>query len=121
MTQEEDKTIIDKAKDLAIDIKDQVTGYVDANEEKIHGAVEKTGDFIDDKTKGRFTEKIDKAQDAAKNAVSKIGAASPSSTDTATATATATADDDPTPGTAPADPADAPTPPTVDPDAPAPE
>ena len=108
MTQEEDKTILDKAKDLATDIKDKVTGYVGENEEKIHGAVEKTGEFIDDKTKGRFSEKIDKAQDAAKNAVTKIGAAGPGD------------EDDPTPGTASADPADIPTP-VVDPDAPAPE
>ncbi len=115
MTQEqqEDKTILDKAKDLATDIKEKVTGYVGENEEKIHGAVDKTGEFIDDKTKGRFSEKIDKAQDAAKNAVTKLGAA-------------AGPDDDTTPDVAdvadvaPAPAADAPTPPTEDPDAPAP-
>lgn len=114
MTQEqqEDKTILDKAKELATDIKDKVTGYVGENEEKIHGAVEKTGDFIDDKTKGRFTDKIDKAQDAAKNAVTKIGAAGPDTPADA---------DDTTPDVAPAPSAAAPTPPTEDPDAPAPE
>jgi hypothetical protein len=106
MTQEEDKTILDKAKDLATDIKEKVAGYVGENEEKIHGAVEKTGDFIDDKTKGRFSDKIDKAQDAAKNAVTKLGAAGPG--------------DGPTPGAASTEPADSPAP-VVDPDAPAPE
>lgn len=74
MTTEDDKpTILDKAKDLAIDIKDKVAGFVGDNEDKIHGAVDKTGEFIDEKvTKGRFTEKIDKAQEATKNAVHKI-------------------------------------------------
>jgi ribosomal protein L15 len=75
MTTEDDKptTILDKAKDLAIDLKDKVAGFVGDNEEKIHGAVDKTGEFIDEKvTKGRFTEKIDKAQEATKNAVHKI-------------------------------------------------
>lgn len=106
--QEEEKTILDKAKDLAFEIKDKVTTYVGENEEKIHGAVEKTGEFIDDKTKGKFSEKIDKAQDAAKNAVTKIGSAGSA--------------DDPTPGATPADPADVPTPAAQpDPDAPAPE
>jgi MT0933-like antitoxin protein len=126
MTQEqqEDKTILDKAKDLATDIKEKVTGYVGENEEKIHGAVDKTGEFIDDKTKGRFSEKIDKAQDAAKNAVTKIGGASG---DDAGATDVADVADvagvDPTPAAAPATAEDVPTPtpPTEDPDAPAPE
>jgi hypothetical protein len=97
MTTEDDKpTILDKAKDIATDIKEKVTEFVGENEEKIHGGIEKTGEFIDDKlTKGRFSEKIDKAQDAAKNAVTKIGSAGES-------------DDPGDPGP--------PTPPTVDPD-----
>lgn len=96
MTTEDDKpTILDKAKDIATDIKEKVTEFVGENEEKIHGGIEKTSEFIDEKvTKGRFTEKIDKAQDAAKNAVHKIG--HPESGD-------------------PGDPGP-PTPPTVDPD-----
>jgi hypothetical protein len=70
---EEDKSILDKAKDLATDIKDKVVGLVSDNEDKIHGGIDKTGEFIDDKvTKGRFSEKIDKAQEATKGAVSKI-------------------------------------------------
>jgi len=101
-TEDEKPTILDKAKDLATDIKEKVTEFVGDNEEKIHGGIEKTGEFIDDKiTKGRFTEKIDKAQDAAKSAVTKIGGG----------TADDAVADTPTP----------PTPPTVDPDAPAPE
>jgi hypothetical protein len=116
MTQEqqEDKTILDKAKDLATDIKEKVTGYVGENEEKIHGAVDKTGEFIDDKTKGRFSEKIDKAQDAAKNAVTKLGAAAGPDDDT-----TPDATTSPTAAAGPADDV-ATAPPVEDPDAPAP-
>lgn len=118
MTQD-DKTIIDKAKDLAFDIKDKVTGYVGENEDKIHDAVDKTGEFIDDKTKGRFSEKIDKAQDAAKSAVTKIGAAGPESDDAGPSAADSPSASDA--GTAGSAADDVPTPPTVDPDAPAPE
>jgi hypothetical protein len=107
MTTEDDKpTILDKAKDLAIDIKDKVAGFVGDNEEKIHGAVDKTGEFIDEKvTKGRFTEKIDKAQEATKNAVHKL--AESGGTETG---AEAVTDDVPSPAPS-ADPAEKPTPP----------
>jgi len=107
MTTEDDKpTIIDKAKDLAIDIKDKVAGFVGDNEEKIHGAVDKTGEFIDEKvTKGRFTEKIDKAQEATKSAVHKIA-------DSGGSDADGDADADaPTAEAAPADEAEAAPPP----------
>ena len=86
MTQEE-KSILDKAKDLATDIKEKVSTYVEENEEKIKGAVEKTGEFSDDKTKGRFTDKIDKAQDAAKKAVDKVAHTDEKTEPTATSTA----------------------------------
>jgi uncharacterized protein YjbJ (UPF0337 family) len=68
----EEKSILDKAKELATDIKDKVTDLVGDNEDKITGAIDKTGEFVDDKTKGKYTEKIDKAQEAAKSAVSKV-------------------------------------------------
>jgi uncharacterized protein YjbJ (UPF0337 family) len=68
----EEKSILDKAKELATDIKDKVTDLVGENEDKITGAIDKTGEFVDDKTKGKYTEKIDKAQEAAKSAVSKV-------------------------------------------------
>jgi len=45
--------IFDKAKDAIND-----------NEEKIDDVVDKAGDFIDDKTGGKFSDKIDSAQDA---------------------------------------------------------
>jgi hypothetical protein len=82
----EEKSILDKAKDLATDIKDKVTGLVGENEEKIDSAIDKTGEFVDDKTKHKYTEKIDRAQEAAKSAVSKVAGSTdkPTATDEAT-------------------------------------
>jgi hypothetical protein len=68
----EDKSILDKAKDLADDIKVKVTDLVSDNEDKITGAIDKTGEFVDDKTKGKYTDKIDKGVGTAKSTVAKI-------------------------------------------------
>lgn len=70
----DDKKIIDKAKDAAADAKEKVSDFVGEHEEQIHDAIEKTGEFVDDKvTRHKFSDKIDRAQDAVKGAVSKIG------------------------------------------------
>lgn len=42
------------------------------NEEKIDDAIDKAAGFADDKTKGKHTDKIDKAVDAAKKGVDKV-------------------------------------------------
>jgi hypothetical protein len=68
----EEKSILDKAKELATDVKDKVTDLVGENEDKITGAIDKAGEFVDDKTKHKYTDKIDRAQEAAKHAVSKV-------------------------------------------------
>lgn len=51
----------DKAADLAHDHGDKVTG-----------AIDKTGDLVDKKTKGKYASKIDSAQAKAKDAVVKL-------------------------------------------------
>jgi alkanesulfonate monooxygenase SsuD/methylene tetrahydromethanopterin reductase-like flavin-dependent oxidoreductase (luciferase family) len=71
--QDQDKGMLDKAKDMAGGLRDKVGDFFDGNEEKIDGAVDKAGDFVDDKTGGRFSEHTDKAQNAAKGAVDKLG------------------------------------------------
>ncbi|OZE87495.1 hypothetical protein CH305_02505 [Rhodococcus sp. 15-649-2-2] len=53
------KGIVDKGKDLAAE-----------NSDKIDDVVEKAGDFIDNKTGGKYSDKIDKVQEAAKKAIS---------------------------------------------------
>lgn len=52
--------LFDKAKNLA-----------GKHADKLEGAVEKVGDTIDDKTGGKFSDKIDKVQDAATSALHK--------------------------------------------------
>ncbi len=52
---------------------DNIGDQVAKHEEAITAAVDKTGDFIDEKTGGKFAEKIDSAQDAIKNKVEELG------------------------------------------------
>jgi hypothetical protein len=50
----------DKAKDL-----------LSENADKVETAIDKAGDIIDSKTQGKYSDTIDKVQDAAKKAVNK--------------------------------------------------
>ncbi|CCQ17697.1 putative uncharacterized protein [Rhodococcus sp. AW25M09] len=52
------KGIVDKGKDLAAE-----------NSDKIDDVVDKAGDFIDHKTDGKYADKVDKVQEAAKKAI----------------------------------------------------
>ncbi|MEW2014776.1 MULTISPECIES: antitoxin [unclassified Rhodococcus (in: high G+C Gram-positive bacteria)] len=52
------KGMVDKGKDLAAE-----------NSDKIDDVVEKAGDFIDSKTDGKYSDKVDKVQDAVKKAI----------------------------------------------------
>ncbi|OBF29642.1 antitoxin [Mycobacterium sp. ACS4331] len=54
-------SFLDKAKDL-----------IGKNTEKVEQAIDKAGDFIDDKTGGKYSDTVDKVQDAAKNAAEKL-------------------------------------------------
>ena len=56
-------SFLDKAKDL-----------VEKNADKVEQAIDKAGDFIDEKTGGKYKEAVDKVQDAAKHAVEKDAA-----------------------------------------------
>lgn len=52
--------ILDKAKDL-----------LSQNADKVEQAIEKAGDIVDEKTQGKYSGAVDKAQEAAKNAINK--------------------------------------------------
>ncbi|WP_408015837.1 antitoxin [Rhodococcus chondri] len=52
------KGLVDKGKELAAEHPDQV-----------NQAIDKVGDVADQKTGGKFSDKVDTAQDAAKNAL----------------------------------------------------
>ncbi|AWT56469.1 antitoxin [Mycolicibacterium smegmatis] len=51
---------LDKAKDL-----------LSQNADKVDTVIDKAGDMIDEKTQGKYAQHVDKAQDAAKNAIRK--------------------------------------------------
>jgi MT0933-like antitoxin protein len=55
---------------------DNLKGFVEKgkkaaadNSDKIENVVDKAGDFIDNKTDGKYADKVNKAQQAAKNAI----------------------------------------------------
>ncbi|MGW4100791.1 MULTISPECIES: antitoxin [unclassified Mycobacterium] len=51
---------LDKAKDL-----------LSQNADKVEQAIDKAGDIVDEKTQGKYSSVVDKAQEAAKNALDK--------------------------------------------------
>lgn len=53
-------SFLDKAKDM-----------LSQNADKVEAAIDKAGDLVDDKTEGKFSSIVDKAQDAAKGALNK--------------------------------------------------
>lgn len=72
----------DRSVDAATVVKDKVSGFVGDNEDKIDDVIDKTGSFVDEKlTRSKFSDKIDKAQEVAKGAVSKVGGAADGETE----------------------------------------
>ena len=53
---------LDKAKDLLAQ-----------NADTVNAAIDKSGEFVDSKTDGKYKDVVDKAQDAAKNALNDKG------------------------------------------------
>ncbi|MFL4472621.1 antitoxin [Paeniglutamicibacter sp. MACA_103] len=64
-------SIFDELKGKAEELKDKATELIRENSDKVGGAIDSAGDFIDEKTGGKFAEHIDKVQDGAKNFVEK--------------------------------------------------
>jgi hypothetical protein len=50
---------------------DKVKNWVSKNPDKAGGAIQKAGDLFDQKTKGKYADKVNKAQSAAQNYVNK--------------------------------------------------
>jgi hypothetical protein len=48
---------------------DKVKNLVSQNADKVDTAIDKVGDVVDKKTQGKYTQHVDKVQDAAKKAV----------------------------------------------------
>ena len=50
---------------------DKVKGLLSKNADKVETAIDKAGDVVDEKTQGKYTDTVNKVQDAAKKAVDK--------------------------------------------------
>jgi hypothetical protein len=50
---------------------DKVKDLLSKNKDKVDTAIDKAGDMVDKKTQGKYTQHVDKVQDAAKKAVDK--------------------------------------------------
>jgi MT0933-like antitoxin protein len=48
---------------------DKAKSLLSQNADKVEQAIDKAGDFVDEKTQGKYKDTIDKVQDAAKNAL----------------------------------------------------
>ena len=56
---------------------DKVKHLVSKNADKVDTAIDKAGDIVDQKTQGKYSSQVDKAQDAAKKAVDKTNPQTP--------------------------------------------
>jgi uncharacterized protein YjbJ (UPF0337 family) len=68
---------LDKAKDLAKDLSGKAKETVTEHSDKIEGGIDKAAEFVDDKTKGKYTDKIGTVQSKARAAVEKIAEKGP--------------------------------------------
>lgn len=50
---------------------DKVKDTLSKNADKVDTAIDKAGDIVDQKTQGKYAQHVDKAQEAAKNAIRK--------------------------------------------------
>ncbi len=56
---------------LIDDLKGKAQGLIQGNEEAIRNGIEKAGDFVDEKTGGKFAGQVDAVQNAASDFVAK--------------------------------------------------
>ncbi|WP_166906386.1 antitoxin [Mycobacterium sp. DL440] len=50
---------------------DKAKSLLSQNADKVEQAIDKAGDVIDEKTQGKYSQHVDKAQEAAKNSLNK--------------------------------------------------
>ena len=60
---------LDKLRGRSGDLKEKLADAVDQHGDKLGGAVDKAGDFVDDRTGGKFDQHTDTAADRAKDAL----------------------------------------------------
>ena len=54
------------------DAMDKAKGLIDEHDEKVDDAIEKAGDLVDDKTGGKYEDKVDIAQEKANDALGSL-------------------------------------------------
>lgn len=63
---------LDRLRKKAGDVEDKASELVGEHGDKIHEGIEKAADFADEKTKGKYSEKIDKVEQQASDLVDKV-------------------------------------------------
>jgi MT0933-like antitoxin protein len=63
---------LDKVKSQANDLKDKAAGVVDKHSDKIRDGIDGAGDYVDKKTKGKYSDKVDSAKGAAEAGLDKL-------------------------------------------------
>jgi MT0933-like antitoxin protein len=51
---------------------DKIKGMFGQHHDTIEGGIDKAGDFVDDKTGGKYADKVDSAQDTAHDTLDKL-------------------------------------------------
>ncbi|KYH45509.1 antitoxin [Branchiibius sp. NY16-3462-2] len=64
--------LLDDAKDKLEEAKDKVEEFIHEHKDEANDSVEKAGDFVDEKTGGKYADKVDQAQSFAKEQVDKL-------------------------------------------------
>ncbi|MDK1361075.1 antitoxin [Arthrobacter sp. zg-Y1219] len=65
-------SVFDGLKGKAGELKDKATEFVGGNADKIKGGIDHAGNFVDQKTGGKYSDKIDGFQSKASEAVDKV-------------------------------------------------
>lgn len=55
------------------ELKDKATELIKGNPDKVDEAIDKAGDMLDEKTAGQYSDKVDLAQQKAKDAAHGLG------------------------------------------------
>jgi hypothetical protein len=66
-------SFLDKAKQALGEAREKASELAEKHGGKVEQAIDKAGDLVDAKTKGKYADKIDKVQAQAKSAVTKLG------------------------------------------------
>jgi hypothetical protein len=63
---------LDKLKGQAAELKTKAVDAVDKNSGKIHSGIDKAGEFVDKKTKGKYSDKIETAKAKAEQGLERL-------------------------------------------------